>query len=55
MSNLFYEQLEKESEEMDKIELVREVLETLRDMDNAIDIICNLDAEIVVERMEGEV
>lgn len=37
---------------MNTIELVREVLETLRDMDDAIDVICNLDAESVVERME---
>ena len=55
MGNLFYEQLEKESEETDLTELVRDVLETLRDMDDAVDVICNLDAETVVKRMEGEV
>ena len=39
---------------MNTTELVREVLETLREMDDAIDVICNLDAEAVVERMEVE-
>lgn len=37
---------------MNTIELVIEVLETLRDMDDAVDVICNLDADAVVERME---
>lgn len=37
---------------MNNIEFVRDVLETLRDMEDAIDVICNLDAEAVVERME---
>ena len=39
---------------MNTIELVTEVLEILRDMDDAVDVICNLDAEAVVERMEVE-
>lgn len=39
---------------MTTIEFVREVLETLRDMDDAFDVICNLDAEAVVKRMEVE-
>lgn len=39
---------------MNTIELVREVLEILRDMDDAVDVICNLDAETVVERMGAE-
>ena len=42
------------SKAMAMIEVVREVLETLRNMDDAVDVICNLDAEAVVERMEIE-
>lgn len=37
---------------MDIVEFVEKVLDTLRDMDNGIDVICNLDAEAVVERMK---
>lgn len=37
---------------MDIIEFVEKVLDTLRDMDNGIDVICNLDAKVVVEKME---
>lgn len=39
---------------MNTIEFVRYVLEILRDMDDAVDVICNLDAEAVVERMEEQ-
>ena len=39
---------------MNTIEFVKEVLEILRDMEDAYDVICNLDAEAVVERMEVE-
>lgn len=39
---------------MSTIEFVREVLETLRDMEDVIDVICRLDAEAVVKRMEAE-
>lgn len=37
---------------MNTLEFVEEVLETLRDMEDALDVICNLDAEAVVKRME---
>lgn len=37
---------------MDIVEFVEKVLDTLRDMDNGIDVICNLDAKAVVERMK---
>lgn len=37
---------------MDIVEFVEKVLDTLRDMDNGIDVICNLDAKAVVEKME---
>lgn len=39
---------------MNKIEFVREVLKTLRDMGDVVDVIYRLDAEAVVERMEAE-
>ena len=39
---------------MGTIEFVEKVLEVLRDMDDAVDVICNLDAKTVVERMEIE-
>lgn len=37
---------------MGTIEFVEKVLEVLRDMDDAVDVICNLDAKTVVERMK---
>lgn len=37
---------------MDIVEFVEKVLDTLRDMDNGIDVICNLDAKAVMERMK---
>jgi hypothetical protein len=36
---------------METIEFVEKVLEVLRDMDDAIDVICDLDAKAVVEKM----
>lgn len=33
-------------------ELIKNVLETLRDMDNAIDVICELDVDAVLDQME---
>lgn len=39
---------------MTKREFIVEVLETLRDMENAIDVICELDADAVLEQMERE-
>lgn len=39
---------------MSTIEFVREVLETLRDMEDVVDVIYRLDAEAVVKRMEME-
>ena len=37
---------------METIEFIEKVLEALRGMDNAIDVICDLDVKAVVERME---
>lgn len=37
---------------MNTLEFIEEVLEVLRDMDDALDVICNLDAKAVLERME---
>lgn len=37
---------------MNTLEFIEEVLETLRDMDDALDVIGNLDAEAVLEKME---
>lgn len=37
---------------MNIMELVEEILDTLRYMDDAVNVICNLDAKAVVERME---
>lgn len=39
---------------MNKREFIIEVLEALRDMEDAIDVICELDADAVLEQMEGE-
>lgn len=39
---------------MNKREFIVEVLETLRDMEDAIDVICELDADAVLEQMESE-
>ena len=33
-------------------EFIEKVLETLRDMDDAVDVICNLDVDAVLDRME---
>ena len=33
-------------------ELIKNVLETLRNMDNAIDVICELDVDAVLDQME---
>jgi hypothetical protein len=37
---------------MNTLEFIEEVLEVLRDMDDALDVIGNLDAKAVLERME---
>jgi hypothetical protein len=39
---------------MNKREFIVEVLETLRDMEDAINVICELDADAVLEQMESE-
>ena len=39
---------------MNKREFIIEVLEALRDMEDAIDVICELDADAVLEQMESE-
>lgn len=39
---------------MNKREFIVEVLEALRDMEDAIDVICELDADAVLEQMESE-
>lgn len=39
---------------MTKRELIIEVLETLREMEDAINVICELDADAVLEQMESE-
>jgi len=36
---------------METIEFVEKVLEALRDMDDAVEVICDLDAKAVVEKM----
>lgn len=45
-------QISKGDVNMDKVEFVKEVLETLRYMDDADNVIRNLDAEAVAERMK---
>jgi hypothetical protein len=32
--------------------LIEKILETLREMDDAVDVICNLDVDAVLDRME---
>ena len=39
---------------MNKREFIVEVLETLRDMEDAIDFFCELDADAVLEQMVSE-
>ena len=39
---------------MNKREFIVEVLETLRDMEDAINVICDLDADAVLAEMESE-
>ena len=37
---------------MDKRELIEEVLDILRNMPDAVEVICNLDVDAVIEKME---
>jgi hypothetical protein len=39
---------------MNKREFIVEVLEILRDMEDAIDVICELDADAVLAQMDSE-
>ena len=39
---------------MDKRELIEEVLDILRNMPDAVEVICNLDADAVIEAMEEQ-
>lgn len=37
---------------MDKRELIEEILDILRNMPDAVEVICNLDVDAVIEKME---
>ena len=39
---------------MNKEEFVKRVLEILRDMEDAIDVICNLDVDVVLDKIKEE-
>ena len=39
---------------MDKRELIEEVLDVLRNMPDAVEVICNLDVDTVIEAMEEQ-